>query len=333
MADDSMEQPTSAAGGLPAPLLATAGEAARLARLLDLGECRRVTRGEEVLAAARRGEAGAALLAEDLAEMTALDLCRALRAGSAGADLPVIILAEAFSDQAEEQALEAGADEYLDPAQLGARLVRRLRARLRLAWRRRESNPLTGLPGGGALERQLLLRLPDRGRLAVAALDLRHFKAYNDYYGHVRGDAVLRLVRDLLLEVLESQGTPEDFVAHLGGDDFFLVTTPERVGPLVAALQEAFDRTAPSLYDGSERAAGGVTVLTRTGEERFVPFTRLVAVAVTNEAADLRHPGQIAAVLAELKGYARRTENRSLVQDRRREHLTRPPTPPEAKGE
>ena len=316
-----------------APLLATPGVAERLARLLDLGEPRRVTRGEQVLAEARAGAVGAALVAELLEDMPALDLCRALRAGQAGADLPLIIVAERFSDQAEEQALEVGADEYVDPAQMGARLVRRVRARLRLAWQRQESNPLTGLPGVTALERELLRRLPQRGGLAVVGLDLRHFKAYNDRYGYARGDDLLRLVRDLLVQALGAPGGADDFAAHLGGDDFFLVTTPERLGPLVAAVQEAFDRTAPNLYDIHDRAAGGVTVLTRTGEERFVPLTRLVAVAVTNEAEDIRHPGQVSAILAELKDYAHRTENTGLVRDRRRAPLPAAPTPRDAKGE
>ena len=49
----------------------------------------------------------------------------------------------------------------------------------------------------------------------------------------------------------------------------------------------------------------------------------LLAVATTNEAPDLQHPGQVAAVLAELKEFARRTENRQLIRDRRRIHDAR----------
>jgi diguanylate cyclase (GGDEF)-like protein len=317
MADDSLEQPVPAVGAAHRLLLATPGAGEHLARLLDLGAPRLVTRGAEVLAAARAGEAGAAVVGEALEEMSALELARALRAGYAGADLPLIIVADCFTDPAEEQALEAGADEFVDPAQVGARLVRRLRARLRLAWRRQESNPLTGLPGAGALGREVAARLPQRGRLAVVALDLRHFKAFNDCYGYARGDELLRLLRDTLLAVLQERGAADDFAAHLGGDDFFLVTEPDRLEPLVTALQERFDQSAPVLYDIRDREAGGVTVFTRTGEKRLIPLTRLLAVAVTNEAPDLRHPGQISALLAELKEYARGTENSGLICDRR----------------
>jgi GGDEF domain-containing protein len=332
MADDSLEQPTPVAVEAPPLLLATPGPAERLARLLDLGEVREVTRGDQVLAAAQSGQADAAVVGERLEDLSALDLGRALRAGHAGADLPLIIVAERFSDPAEEQALEAGADDFVDPAQMGARLLRRLRARLRLAWRRQESNPLTGLPGAGALERELVRRLPDRGRLAVVAFDLRHFKAFNDRYGYARGDDLLRLLRDTLLAALREQGTAADFVAHLGGDDFFLVTEPERMRLLAEGTQEKFDDLAAGLYDRRDREAGGLRVVMRTGEERLVPLTRLIAVAVTNVADEVRHPGQIAAILAELKEYARRTEKTGLFQDRRRSYNAGR-TPREGKGE
>ncbi len=319
MADDSLEQPLLQQPAASGPtLLTTPGLAERLARLLDLGEVRIAQRGDHLLAAAQDGRADAALVGENLPDMSALDLCGKLRAGLARADLPLIIVADRFADPVEEQALAAGADEYVDATQLNARLLRRLRARLRLAWQRRESNPLTGLPGAAALERELRRRLPERGRLAVIALDLRHFKAFNDRYGYLRGDRMLRLLAQTLLSVLRESGHPGDFLAHLGGDDFFLVTEPERMRRLAEAAQEKFDGLAPGLYDRCDREAGGVQVLMRTGEKRRVPLTRLVAVAVTNESVGVCHTGRIAAILAELKEYARRTEKTGLVQDRRR---------------
>ena len=334
MADDSLEQPLPPVSAfLAPPLLAAGGPAEHLARLLNLGEPVPVTRGAQVLEAARAGQAGAALVGEHLEDMPALELCSALRGGQAGAYLPLIVVAAQFTDQGEEEALEAGADEYVDAAQMGARLLRRLRARLRLAWQRQESNPLTGLPGAGRLERELARRLPERGRLAVVALDLRHFKAFNDRYGYARGDELIRLLRDTLLAVRQEQGESEDLVAHLGGDDFFLVTVPERMEELVSVAQERFDREAARLYDRRDREAGGAQVLMRTGEDRWIPLTRLIAAAVTNEAADIGHPGQISAILAELKEYARRSEKTGLVRDRRRRHDSGARQLREGKGE
>jgi len=307
----------------PGPVLATPGAAERLAQLLNLGEPRRCPAGSEILHAARQGQAAVALVGEQLTDMPALELCRALRQSRAGQDLSLIIVSENYSEAGEESALAAGADEYVDVSQISARLVRRLQARLERAWEREEASPLTGLPGRGRLDRELARRLPQRGALALVALDVRHFKVFNDGYGYERGDQLLRLVAQIILQVLEEQGAPEDVVIHLGGDDFFLLTHPARAEALVREIQARFDERVLDLYDEADRQAGGRVWFTRTGEERWVPLAYLLAVGVTNETEDLRHPGELARIVAELKEFARTTEKKELMWDRRRIHDAR----------
>lgn len=302
-------------------VLASPGAPLDLARRLDRGEVEVVTTAAEVLAAAPR--AAVAVLGETLSGTPTLEVLRALRQGSLAVGLPVFVIAETYSEAGEAEALAAGADEYLDPAQLSDRVLRRLRARLARAEERRDENPLTGLPGRGRLDRELSRRLPNRGQLAVVALDLRHFKAFNDCYGYARGDRLLLLVRDVLLAALAEQGAPGDLALHLGGDDFFLLTHPDRAEALARAVRERFDAEVPTVYDSSDVAAGGLYSLSRTGERTFAPLTSLTMVAVANVAADLVHAGQLAPILAELKEFARVTGQEELVWDRRRVHDAR----------
>lgn len=306
----------------PAPelVLATPGAAERLARLLNLGEPKRCRAGSEILGAARQGRAAVALVGEQLADMSARELCRALRQSRAGSNLPLIIVSENYVEAAEEAALAAGADEYVEASQINPRLAHRLQARLRRAGEREEANPLTGLPGRGRLDRELARRLPRRGELALIALDVRHFKVFNDSYGYERGDQLLRLVAEVILQVLEEQGTPEDLVIHLGGDDFFLLAPPARAEALVRGISRRFDERVPDLYDEVDRQAGGLLYFTRTGEERRVPIAYLLTVGVTNEAEDVRHAGEMAQIVAELKEFARLVEKREIIWDRRQTH-------------
>ena len=85
------------------------------------------------------------------------------------------------------------------------------------------SDPLTGCANRRGLERQLLgvCRLARRreGIVAVAAIDIDHFKAINDTHGHPEGDRVLRQLATIMMKTARDTDT----VARLGGDEFVVV--------------------------------------------------------------------------------------------------------------
>lgn len=85
------------------------------------------------------------------------------------------------------------------------------------------SDPLTGCANRRGLEKQLLgvCRLARRreGIVAVAALDIDHFKAINDTHGHPEGDRVLRQLATMMLSTVRESDT----VARLGGDEFVII--------------------------------------------------------------------------------------------------------------
>jgi diguanylate cyclase (GGDEF)-like protein len=56
--------------------------------------------------------------------------------------------------------------------------------------------------------------------LGLALIDIDHFKAYNDYYGHLRGDEVLRIVAHRMQQNLPRGA---DFLARYGGEEFVVI--------------------------------------------------------------------------------------------------------------
>jgi diguanylate cyclase (GGDEF)-like protein len=60
----------------------------------------------------------------------------------------------------------------------------------------------------------------NRQPLSLVMIDIDYFKQFNDHYGHLRGDACLKQVADLLFNA--SKG-PRDFLARFGGEEFALV--------------------------------------------------------------------------------------------------------------
>ncbi|EKT4542540.1 GGDEF domain-containing protein [Pseudomonas sp. NBRC 111118] len=101
-------------------------------------------------------------------------------------------------------------------------------------------DPLTGLPNRAAwseqVEREMLDWQENGGHLAMAILDLDHFKRINDNYGHLAGDKVLKIVADQLRKRLRGR----DFIARFGGEEFVLLlpqTTPAAAAQMAEVLR------------------------------------------------------------------------------------------------
>jgi diguanylate cyclase (GGDEF)-like protein len=108
------------------------------------------------------------------------------------------------------------------------------------SWLARENreDPLTGIANRRHLDAELERLFEEARRnglkLCVGMVDVDQFKAYNDHYGHLAGDAALRAVAGVLKEVVRKS----DLVARYGGEEFaFVLTGTENPGPLLQRLQ------------------------------------------------------------------------------------------------
>lgn len=132
-------------------------------------------------------------------------------------------------------------------------------------------DPLTGLPNRAAwserVEREILEWQAHGGHLAMAILDLDHFKRINDGYGHLAGDKVLKIVADQLRKRLRSR----DFIARFGGEEFVLLlpqTSPAVAAQMAEALRAAVE-ACPFHFKGER-----VVITTSIGLGGFRPGER-----------------------------------------------------------
>ena len=188
------------------------------------------------------------------------------------------------------------------------------KVRLELA---KGSNPLTGLPGNLAFERELTQRRSQEGKYSFVFADLDHFKSYNDKYGFERGDKVLLFTADLMKSVLGKFGAEGDFLGHIGGDDFYMFTERTRADDICRKTVRYFDRLVKSHYDEEDRRAGGIVGVDRDGKERTFPLIAISLAVIdidSRESFDLK---QMLEQVVHLKRYAKSIPGSVYVRDRR----------------
>lgn len=190
------------------------------------------------------------------------------------------------------------------------------RIRLELA---KGANPLTGLPGNIAIEQEHQSCVRDGGGGSIIFIDLDNFKSYNDKYGFEKGDTVILYAAELLKEGLRKHGGGDDFLGHIGGDDFIIFTKEESVDSMCRYLIDNFDAGIKDLYSPEDREAGGIMAHGRSGEVRWFPFIS-ISMAVLDCTADTgKDMKEISGNAAQLKQYAKSMPGSVYVRNRRKE--------------
>ena len=179
------------------------------------------------------------------------------------------------------------------------------------------SSPLTGLPGGVAIDSLLERRLASGQPLSFWMFDLDHFKAYNDRYGYSRGNEVIKLTATTISEVVREQGDEDDFVGHIGGDDFVVIANHYRYNDMCREILERFDQRVVAYYDQQDLQNGFITSKDRQGKTSRFPVAGLSVAVVSNQHRQLSSYVQVGEIAAELKKLAKSRMGSAIVVDKR----------------
>lgn len=182
----------------------------------------------------------------------------------------------------------------------------------------RRANPLTGLPGNIEIRDQLQFRLDQDRNFALIYVDLDHFKPFNDYYGFERGDEAILLLRDLLKDALQIHPDEMNFIGHIGGDDFVVMTGVDQVEDYCDYVTDQFDERIRQLYDPEDLNEGFIQTKNRKKEVVKFDIMTVSLAVVTNEDRSFESHLEMSEVAAEVKKYVKRDRNRSTYEIDRR---------------
>ena len=246
------------------------------------------------------------------------EVCRQLKANPLTSRIPIIFLTAKSTYEDKIHGLELYADDYLTKPWSQEELLFRVRNQLKTRRGQLQSNALTGLPGNVLIDAELSRRIAQGEKFAYLHIDLDYFKAYNDYYGHARGDVVIRFVASTLQDEVQRHGLPGDFVGHIGGDDFVAISTPERANAIADAIRASFDSGIASQYDEQDLKRGHIMVLSsrQGGVQKFGLMTVTILI-VSNVGRDVQHSAQVVDISKELKKQGKATPGSVVVSDRR----------------
>jgi DNA-binding response OmpR family regulator len=254
-------------------------------------------RGGEALDKTRHNLPNLIVLDIMLPDLDGFEVCRILRTNTRTSHVPIIFLTQKDERSDKLQGLELGADDYITKPFDIDELKLRVQRAIARAEQQSLTDPRSGLPSGRLIEEQLR-RIIRTQNWALMDIRINHFEPFKEAYGFVAGDDVMRFSAMLISEVVDTAGTPNDFIGHAGGDNFILITALETAPLIRQRLKARFDEEVLSQYNFMDRNQGFILTRGSNGEALHTPLMTLAVGMVSPaeyEFADIREITEMAA--------------------------------------
>jgi diguanylate cyclase (GGDEF)-like protein len=186
-----------------------------------------------------------------------------------------------------------------------------------------DASPLTRLPGNIAIERALNRKLQTGETFAFCYADLDNFKAYNDCYGYLKASEVIKFTGQIIHDSVSQQGSDDDFVGHIGGDDFVMVVDQETAESCCQTIIDRFSRMIEQNYSPEDLAAGCIQSVDRYGEQRNFPIMTISIAVLICGHGEYESAMDIARTAAEIKEHVKGLPGSNYLVNRRRNEVSR----------
>jgi PleD family two-component response regulator len=251
--------------------------------------------------------------------MDGYEVCRKMREDFKMNQIPIIMLSAKGELPERVKGLEGGANDYLIKPYSNDELILRVRNVLEWNTKQKEANPLTGFPGNTAIERELKTRINRSMPYAFLYIDIDNFKGFNDNYGYQKGDEIISFLAAIITKAVEKLGSKEDFVGHIGGDDFVLITDPTRAEFMAKHVIDEFDKGAVFLLNEDDVKRGYFEVRNRQGDIARVSLMSITIALVVSADNKINHFAEINDIASDLKKYGKKMKGSVVIKERRHE--------------
>ena len=250
-----------------------------------------------------------------------IDICKKIRENEDNSITPVIVISSENSEEHKIQIMKNNI-EYIISNSAGKEYIYHIIKNItRLMTVNRTVSPLTALPGNVQIQTELKKRLLRKETFQVLYLDLDNFKAYNDVYGFLKGDEIIKLTAKIITKNIHTIDDSDVFVGHIGGDDFVAIVDGNvNHDEICQNIIAEFDSEILKYFNEDDIERGYIEVTNRKGIVEEFPLTSIsigVVVADKKRFANILEIGEVG---AQVKHLAKTTMGSSYAIDRREEH-------------
>ena len=259
------------------------------------------------------------IINEDNVDRDIEELCTTIRKNEDNSITPIIVISSNSDKEHRLNVLRKAVEYYIRKPVDQDYLYYTIKNLMRLMYTNRRVSPLTGLPGNVQIHAELKKRLFNKEYFGVLYLDLDNFKAYNDVYGFIKGDEIIKFTARTIVKNVHALKNNDCFVGHIGGDDFVAIISKTNYDEICQNIINEFDSEILNYFTEEDRKRGYIEVANRRGILEDFPLTAISIGVVDVEPNRFNNILEIGEVGAQVKHLAKTILGSSYVIDRRKE--------------
>lgn len=255
---------------------------------------------------------------EDAIEVDVIELCEKIRNDEDNSITPIIVVSSNSDQEHRIKILKKSVEYYIRKPVNAQYLYFTIKNLSRLLTINRRISPLTGLPGNVQIHAELKKRISNKEEFSILYLDLDNFKAYNDVYGFLKGDEIIKFTANTIIKCIHSNFSDGAFVGHIGGDDFVAIIPSLHCEELCQSIIANFDAEVSKFFTEEDSEKGYIEVANRKGVIEQFPLTSISIGVVEADKGRFANMLEIGEVGAQVKHMAKSIMGSSYAIDRRK---------------
>ncbi len=255
---------------------------------------------------------------EDGIQENTVELCNKIRQNEDNSITPIIVISSVKEKKHRVEILKACVEHYIKAPIDEEYLYYTIKNVIRLLDTNRRVSPLTGLPGNVQIQAEMKKRLLNKEEFAILYVDLDNFKAYNDIYGFLKGDEIIKFTSRCIINHLSDTETENNFIGHIGGDDFVAITSNINCEKICQDIILEFEKGVLKYFNDEDIERGYLEVPNRKCIIEQFPLTSISIGVVIIDKGRFKNVLEIGEVAAQVKHVAKTTPGSAYAIDRRK---------------